>query len=398
MFQPVYLDANATTRLDPEVREAMLPWLATYANPSSRHAYGRAARSAIDTARAQVAEAVGASPGEIVFTSGGSEANNLFIKGVAACHPPGVFAVSAVEHPSVLKAARQLARQGWRIEILPVDGEGRLDAAGIEAVCTQKPLLGSVMQANNETGVLVDVAGVARRFAEQRAPGRFWLHSDAVQALGKQKLDFRALNQAGVHALSLSAHKIGGPQGAGALVLDKRIELEALIAGGGQERGRRSGTENVAAIVGFGLACRLAEARRAAGMARLADLRARLENGLLALGATVFGAGAPRLANTTFFAFAGLEGETLVGRLDRAGFAVASGSACSSTDPGASHVLLAMGVPENLARGALRVSLTLETSAENIDQFLAALGATVHELQGFVARAAGVVRTLGATA
>lgn len=398
MFAPVYLDANATTRLDPEVREAMLPWLSTWANPSSRHEYGRAARRAIDTARAQVAEAVGASPGEVIFTSGGSEANNLFIKGAAACHAPGVFAVSAVEHPSVLKAVRQLARQGWQIETLPVDGAGRLRAEAVDAVCARQPRLVSLMQANNETGVLFEVADLARRFADQLAPGRFWLHSDAVQALGKQKLDFRALNQAGVHALSLSAHKIGGPQGAGALVLDKRLELEALIAGGGQERGLRSGTENVAALVGFGLACRLAEARRAAAMARLEDLRARLEAGLLALGATVFGAGAPRLANTTFFAFADVEGETLVGRLDRAGFAVASGSACSSTDPGPSHVLLAMGVPENLARGAVRVSLTTETSAENIDQFLAVLGATLHELHAFVAQPAAAGRLLGATA
>src|SRR5690606_1882626 len=226
MFAPTYLDWNATSPLDPAVREAMLPWLdARFGNASSRHEYGRQARAAIDTARAQVAAAVGAHATEVVFTSGGSEANNLFIKGAAACMKPGLVAVSAIEHPCVREPARQLARAGWTLREIAVDAAGRIDpddwAAGLRA----RPSIVSVMRANNETGVLQDVARLA---AEARAAGA-WFHTDAVQALGKTVLDFRAL---GVHGMTLSAHKIGGPLGAGALVLDKRVELAPLIAGG----------------------------------------------------------------------------------------------------------------------------------------------------------------------
>ena len=384
MFQPVYLDHNATTPLAPAVLAAMLPWLESrFGNASSRHEYGRAARQAIDEARQRVAAAVNAHPTEVVFTSGGSEANNLFIKGAAASLKAGLLAVSAVEHPCVLKPAAQLARSGWQLETLAVDAAGRVDFADFTRVVALHPRLLSVMSANNETGVLQDVPRLA---AAARASGA-WFHSDAVQALGKLALDFRALNATGVHALTLSAHKAGGPKGAAALVVDKRVEIQPLIAGGGHERGLRSGTENVPALVGFGVAAELAALAVAEVPRRLKGLRERLESGLAALGARIFAGDAERLPNTTYFAVPDIDGETLVGKLDREGFAVASGAACSSANPEPSHVLRAMGVAPEVARGAVRVSLGAANSAAEIDEFINALRVTVGRLQGLTALA-----------
>ena len=391
MFAPVYLDHNATTPLDPRVLEAMLPYFSLrYGNASSRHEYGRAARMAIDEARGRVAQAVGAHPTEVIFTGGGTEANNLFLKGVAAVRKPGLLAVSAVEHPSVREPARDLSRQGWRVSEIGVDGEGRVDGESYAAVLSEKPALISLMLANNETGVLQDVQALAQRAQCTKSSVGPWFHSDAVQALGKMPVDFRALNAAGVHALSLSAHKINGPKGAGALVLDKRVELQRQISGGGQERDLRSGTENVAAIVGFGLACELAALRLAQGathLVELAALRLKLERGLVGLGATIFGQGASRLANTTYFSMPGIDGETLVTRLDRAGFAAASGSACSSASPEPSHVLRAMGVVAEQAGGAVRVSLGLGNNEQQVADFLAALADTAFQLRRLTALA-----------
>ena len=358
MFAPVYFDHNASTPMDSRVLEAMLPYLTQqYGNASSRHEYGRAARQAVDEARQRVAQAAGAHPTEVVFTSGGSEANNLFIKGAAALLPKGTVAISAIEHPCVRESARQLVRAGWRLREIAVDADCRISSADFSAVLAEKSagqsLLASIMLANNETGALQNVAALANEFVEQTETADAWLHTDAVQAFGRVPVDFRALNAAGVHAMTVSAHKIGGPKGAGALILDKRLELQPLIAGGGQERGLRSGTENVAAIVGFGLAAELAIAQQQTQATVLRALRVGLESGLSALGAHIFAMQADRLPNTTYFAFAGMDGETLVGRLDRAGFAVASGAACSSASLKPSHVLLAMGVPPALARGAV---------------------------------------------
>jgi cysteine desulfurase len=384
MFQPVYLDHNATTPLHPAVLAAMLPWLESrFGNASSRHEYGRAARHAIDEARQQVAAAVNAHPTEVVFTSGGSEANNLFIKGAAASFKPGLLAVSAIEHPCILKPAAQLARNGWQVETIAVDSAGRVNSTAFSVVVAARPRLVSIMSANNETGVVQDVAALA---TAARSAGS-WFHTDAVQALGKQALDFRALNAAGVHAMTLSAHKARGPKGAAALVLDKRVELQPLIAGGGHERGLRSGTENVPAIVGFGVAAELAARGVAELPHRLRVLRGRLESGLAVLGARIFGSDAERLPNTTYFAVPDIDGETLVGKLDREGFAVASGAACSSANPEPSHVLRAMGVAPETARGAVRVSLGAGNSENDIDEFINALRLTVGRLQGMTALA-----------
>ncbi len=378
----VCLDHNATTPLDPAVLDAMLPWLSgQFGNASSRHEYGRAARNAIDEARNRLAAAVGAHATEIVFTSGGSEANNLFIKGAAAFLKPGSLAVSAIEHPCVIKSAEQLVRRGWQLHKLPVDAEGQVDVQAFRGVLSPGPKLISVMLANNETGVLQNVPELATM---AQASGALF-HTDGVQALGKIPVDFRSLNASGVHALSLSAHKIGGPKGAGALVLDKRVEIEPLIAGGGHERGLRSGTENVAAIVGLGVASELAAQRLAESARNFAELRNRLEQGLVSLGARIFGAAVKRLPNTTYFSLPNLDGETLVAYLDRTGFAVASGAACSSANPEPSHVLRAMGVPEEQARGAVRVSLGAGNAVAQIEEFLVSLRDTVLKLQRLTA-------------
>ncbi len=382
MFQPIYLDHNATTPLDPTVLAAMLPWLDRLCgNASSRHEYGRQARQAVDLARQQVAAALGAHPTEVLFTSGGSEANNLFIKGAAANLKTGLVAVSAVEHPCVLKPAKQLARQGWILREIAVDAAGQVKTDDYAAVLRDKPKLLSVMLVNNETGVVHDVAALA---AAARSTGA-WFHSDAVQALGKLPVDFRLLNSAGLHALTVSAHKINGPKGAAALIVDKRLELQPQIAGGGHERGLRSGTENVPAIVGFGVAAELAARSVAEQPQRMQSLKNRLESGLTALGAQIFAVNTQRLPNTSYFAFPAIDGETLVGKLDRAGFAVASGAACSSANPEPSHVLRAMGVVPEIARGAVRVSLGASNTQDEIDQFINALQVTVGHLQGLTA-------------
>lgn len=382
MFAPVYLDHNATTPLADGVLAAMLPWLEEqFGNASSRHEYGRAARRALDEARDQVAAAVGAHPSEVLFVSGGSEANNLFIKGAAACRKPGVLAHSAIEHPCIYRPAAQLQRQGWQVRKIAVDAQGAVVPEDFAEAMAGKPALTSVMLANNESGVVQDLCPLA---VQAKAAGSCF-HTDAVQALGKLPVNFRELNRAGVQAMTISGHKVGGPKGAAALIVDKRVELAPLVAGGGHERGLRSGTENVAALVGFGVACELARQRQAVEAIRLLALRERLDSALLAMGAQVFSLAATRLPNTVYFSLPDADGETLVGKLDRAGFAVASGAACSSANPEPSHVLLAMGVSPELARGAVRVSLGATNTLEDIDKFMECLRQTLVGLTGLTA-------------
>ena len=363
----VYFDHNATTPLDDKVLAAMLPYLRDqYGNASSRHEFGTLARKAVNQAREQVAAVVGVQPVQVGFTSGGTEANNAFIKGAAGMLKPSQIAVSAIEHPCVAKPAQELAHAGWKVRKLAVGADGRVDVADVAQALTEPTGMVSVMLANNETGVIQDVAAVA----ETARAARAWVHTDAVQALGKIGVDFAALN---VHAMTLSAHKIYGPKGAGALVLDKRIELKPLISGGGHERGLRSGTENVPAIVGFGAACELAAQRMRDLAPRLAAMRDALERGLRGMGAVIFGAAAPRIPNTSYFAFSGIEGETLVIELDKAGFAFASGAACSSASTEPSATLLAMGVAPELARGAVRFSVGKDNTPAQVEEFLRAL-------------------------
>lgn len=378
-MEPVYFDHNATTRLDDAVLEAMLPYFQReFGNASSRHAYGMVARRAIDKARKQVADAVGVQPVQVIFTSGGSEANNLFIRGAADSLKPGNLFISAIEHPCVLKPAQALARRScdqWTIHQLTVNPSGQVDLdAANAAMRTNKPGLVSVMLANNETGVIQDVAGIAEMARLHSA----YMHTDAIQGLGKIPLDFSALK---VHAMTLSAHKIYGPKGAAALIVDKRLLLKPLIYGGGHENGLRSGTENVPAIVGFGVACELAKIRMTETARQVSQLRNHLEKGLIAMGAVIFGAAATRIPNTCYFALPDIEGDTLVVKLDKAGFAVAAGAACSSVNPGQSHVLAAMQVDPMLARCAVRVSLGGSNTMAQVEDFLQAIKHITEELR-----------------
>lgn len=381
-FDNCYLDNNSTTALKTEVLEAMLPFMTNqHGNATSRHSFGRTARAAVEHAREQVAAAVGAYANQVVFTSGGTEANNFAVQGICNNLEPAQILTSAIEHPCVSKPAIAMQALGWKAHSIQVDANCNLDMSHLQKLLLSPTNLVSVMLANNETGVIQDIASIAKLAREYKA----YVHTDAVQALGKIPVDFFAL---GAHAMTVSSHKIGGPLGVGALVIDKRIDIQPLLHGGGQERGLRSGTENVAAIVGFGMACELAVKNLTAYDLHTESLRKHLEVGLAKLGAVVFGQAGLRIPNTSFFAFRNIDGETLVIALDKAGFAVASGSACSSDSDEPSHVLLAMGVDEDLARGAVRVSFGMSNTIEQVNKFTHALEQELNRLRKLTAIAA----------
>jgi cysteine desulfurase len=363
MSARTYLDHNASAPLRPEARAAMLAALDVTGNPSSVHAEGRAARALIETAREQVARLVNARASEVVFTSGATEGNNAVMAAGwdAIC-------VSGIEHDSVLAPAR---RTGAKIVDIPALTSGIVDIGAVAAPLKQlalgsKRVLLSLMLVNNETGVIQPVAEAAALAREAGAR----LHVDAVQAPGRVAVDFAAL---GPDVLVLSAHKIGGPRGVGALIVRDGMELPAFIAGGGQERRRRGGTENVAGIAGFGAAAAAVAAERNAAQ-HMGRLRGLLEAGVkrATANAVIVGEAAERIANTSCIALPGKPAETVVIKLDLAGVAVSAGAACSSGKVGASHVLQAMGLAPEIARSAIRVSLGAETSEEDIAAFLAA--------------------------
>ncbi len=370
MTDRIYLDWNATAPLRPQAYAAVLAALDAAGNPSSVHAEGRAARRLIEEAREMVAALVGAEPRNVVFTSGGTEANTLALTPTTGRDGTEreKLLVSAIEHPSVLAGG---CFPGGAAETLPVTGSGQIDLSALERRLA--PLRGrvlvSLMLANNETGVVQPVAQAARLIHE--AGGI--LHVDAVQAAGRIPCDIKAL---GADLMTVSGHKMGAPKGVGALIRrDPRLPLPPpLIRGGGQERGARAGTENVAGIAGFGAAAAAALRELAADRAHMAALRDRLEAGLKAAspGIVIFGAGAERLPNTTLFAAPGMKAETAVIAFDLEGVAVSSGAACSSGKVQPSHVLAAMGVPPLLARAAVRVSLGPTTTESDIDRLIQA--------------------------
>lgn len=383
----VYFDHNSTTALKTEVLKAMLPWMTEqHGNPTSRHVFGRNARDAVEHARSQVAAAVGVQASQVVFTASGTEANNFAINGITSQLAHGQILTSAIEHPCITKPAQAMQARGWHARSIRVDAHCQLDMHHLHNLLAAPTNLVSVMLANNETGAIQEVAQIAELARQHKA----YVHTDAVQALGKMPVDFIEL---GVHAMTISSHKIGGPLGAGALVLDKRVDIYPLLHGGGQEKGLRSGTENVPAIVGFGAACELAVKQLKMYREKTAALQALLDKALRALGATLFAQQANRLPNTSFFSFANnngevIEGETLVTALDKAGFAVASGSACSSDSSEPSHVLLAMGVDPDIARGAVRVSFGAKNTLAQVEAFLKALENEVARLKNMTAIAA----------
>ncbi len=403
MSDAVYLDHNATTPLDPRVREAMLPWLGErFGNPSSIHRVGQAARNAVEEAREQVAALIGARPPEVVFTASGTEANDTVVASALesarrSTAGGGHLAVSAVEHPSVRQAAARAARAGLEVTRVPPGEDGVVPAAGMIGALRPDTLLVCLMLANNEVGTLQPVAAVA---AECRARG-IPLLCDAVQAVGKVPVDVASL---GVDLLVLGAHKFGGPLGAAALWIRDGVEVESLLVGGSQERRRRAGTENVAAIVGLGAAAALARDEMDGQLQpprpeKLAALRDRFEAGLRAVPeAIVHCRTAPRLPNTSHVAFTGVEGEALLIRLDLAGFAVSTGSACSSGTVEPSQTLLAMGLSPAEALSSIRVSFGIANRAAEVDRFLAALAVEVAALRRLTgsAMAAGPLADSGA--
>ena len=388
----IYLDNNATTPLDPRVLEAMLPYMqGLYGNPSSVHRHGRMVRGAIDKARDQVAALVGAHPSEVIFTSGGTEANNLALRGVAESRGAGQLGmgklwVSAVEHASLMDPANALVKQGWQVSQLPVTAQGVLDMHQAKSLVAKDVDMLSVMLANNETGAAQPVRAVvelARSLAVNTV-----VHTDASQAAGKVLVDFSAL---GVNLMTLSSHKIYGPLGAGALITDKSVSLHPQILGGGQERNMRSGTENVAAIVGFGAAAELALAEMLQRQQHCLNLRQRLEKGLKQYAAvTVFAESAVRLPNTVQFGIEGFHGEATLMKLDCKNIAVSSGSACHADRAEPSHVLLAMGVEPELALTAIRASVGKDTTENEVDALVNAVGSIVNSPLASAALAANL--------
>ncbi len=381
----IYFDHNASTPVRAEVAAAMQPCLTDlYANPSSLHREGQRARAAIERAREQVASLVNAHPDEVVFTSGGTEGDHLAIMGAAwSRRGPGArVAISAVEHHAVHGAAEVLAEQGWAVDHLPVGPDGAIDPASFAP--RPATTLVSLMLANNETGVLQPVAELARR---ARAAGIF-VHCDAVQGAGKVAVDLLAL---GVDYLVVSAHKMGGPKGAGALVVRRGAPLSPLFRGSGHERGRRGGTENLPGIVGLGEAAECAARDLASEASRLAALRDRLEAGLrqVAEDAVIHGARAPRLPNTVNVSFRGARSDHLLMALDARGIAVSAGAACASGAVEPSPVLSAMGVPRGIAVCAVRLSMGRTTSEAEVDAVVAALREAVPAAVAIGAPAAG---------
>jgi cysteine desulfurase len=371
----IYLDANATTPLLPEVLEAMRPFLVgEFGNASSIHQEGQHARAAVENARASVARFVGCRPAEIVFTSGGTESDNLAIFGSVRAGDHVI--TSSVEHHAVLHAVERLGERGVDVSFLPVDGQGLVAPEDVRRALRPNTRLISVMMANNETGVLQPVEEIGRIATE--AGVRF--HVDAVQAAGKMPLDVDSI---GCQLLSISGHKMHGPQGTGALFVRRGTRVEPLFAGGAHERQRRAGTENVAGIVGLGKA---AECAMGTGTAeRMGALRDRLETGLLPYASGVNGRKASRVPNTTNLWFDSLDGEALVIALDLKGLAVSSGAACSSGANEPSHVLLAMGLSPERAKSSVRFSLHRQTTEEEIDRAIELVSAQVVRMREFSA-------------
>jgi cysteine desulfurase len=376
----VYFDHNATTPVDPSVADAMVHALREeFGNASSVHRFGQQAKAILDEARTGVATLIGAEPSELVFTSGGTEADNFALRGAAeALEPTGRrhLIATAIEHEAVLVTLKALARRGWKTTLLPIDETGIVKPETLEAALTDDTAVVSVMHANNEIGTIQPIAELARI---TRARGALF-HTDAVQSVGKIPVDARAL---GVDLLALSAHKFNGPKGAGALWIKRGTRIAPILTGGKHERTRRAGTENVPAIAGLGAAAQIARTKLADKAVRVAALRDRLESEILARipGTIVNGARQPRVPNTTNISFERIEAESLLIALDLEGIAVSTGAACSSGTLEPSHVLRAMGLPTHRAQNSIRFSLGAENTDAEVDYLLEKLPRAVEKLR-----------------
>ena len=379
----IYLDHNATSPMHPEVADAMMPFLRNpTGNPSSLHSFGRMARSAVESARAEVAKLLGCSSEPIIFTSGGTEANNMLLKGYLDRTSERPVVSSEIEHPSILEPLRQLQTDGQAVVLLKPDHDGMIDlAAASKLLPGANAQLLSIIYANNETGVIQPVGELAAMVDRNSC----LVHSDATQAVGKIPIDMAQLE---IDAISFSAHKLRGPQGVGALVVNRKPR-NVLISGGYQENRLRGGTENVAGIVGLGKAAQVARLEMAHKKHHLEQLRDVFEARLETIpGSVVFGQRVPRLPNTTYFALPYYHGETLLMELDRAGFALSSGSACHSAVTRPSHVLSAMGVDDSLALNAIRVSFGMDNSLQDVEMLVTKLQELVNKLPAVIRQAA----------
>jgi cysteine desulfurase len=375
----IYFDHNATTPVDPDVVAAMLPFFGEcYGNASSIHTFGQQARAAVERAREQVAGLIGARPAEIVFTSGGTEADNLAVFGVvrASRRERRHVITTAIEHPAVLEACRALEGEGVDVTYVPVSADGVVDPDAVRQALRPETVLISVMLANNELGTLQPVEEIARLAAEADV----WMHTDAVQAVGKVPVD---VNRLGVDLLTLSGHKLYGPKGVGALYVRGGTRLQPILYGGHHERDRRAGTENVPGIVGLGKAAELARLRLGEESARLQALRDRFEQAVLERipETRVNGRSAPRVPGTTNITFSYVEGESLVIALDLKGLACSTGAACSSGAVEPSHVLTAIGLPREQARASLRFSLGRTNTEDEVDAAVELLAEAVERLR-----------------
>ena len=375
----IYMDNAATTAVSPAVLEAMLPYFTQcFGNPSSIHSTGRDARRAVDAARRQVAAALNAEPSEIYFTAGGSESDNWAIKGAAFARKNrgNHIITTAIEHHAVLHTCEWLEKQGFEVTYLPVDENGLVSVSDVEKAITDKTILITVMAANNEIGTIEPIAEIGKLAREKG----ILFHTDAVQAVGAVPVDVKAMN---VDMLSLSGHKFHGPKGVGALYIRKGVRIDVHMAGGAQERGQRAGTENLAGIVGLGKAIELAVQELEGYMSRVSALRDKLISGILDKIPDVKLNGHPtnRLPNNVNVSFKYIEGEALLLRLDLAGIAGSSGSACTSGSLDPSHVLLAIGLPHEIAHGSLRLSLGTDTTEAEVDEVLEKLPQIVETLR-----------------
>ncbi|MBS3772976.1 MAG: cysteine desulfurase NifS [Candidatus Thermoplasmatota archaeon] len=372
----IYLDHAATTPVDPDVLDAMLPYFTErYGNASSLHGQGAAAKRALDESREQVASLIGADPDEVIFTGSGTESDNLAVKGVAMRHGSGHIITSQIEHPAVLQPCEYLENKGFDVTYLPVDKHGLVDPSDVDNAIRDDTRLVSIMHANNEIGTVEPVREIVRVAHEHEVP----VHTDAVQTVGKIPVDIQEL---GVDMLSLSAHKIYGPKGVGALYIREGTQLEPLLHGGGHEHGLRSSTENIPGVVGLGTACQLAKERLDGEQKRLTGLRDRLIDTVLEIEeAYLNGHPEKRLPNNAHFRFTAIEGESLLLSLDEQGIAASTGSACSSKKLQASHVLLAIGLDAVEAHGSLRLTLGKDTTEEDVDIVLQVLPGIIERLR-----------------
>ena len=378
----IYLDHNATSPVHKEVVEQLIPYYHEFSgNPSSVHTPGRTAQKGLDEARRKVARLVDVHESQVIFTSGGTEANNLALLGVASSFNfKGHIITSTIEHPSVLQMCDLLESRGVQVSRVGVDEQGLVDLEALKAALREETFLVSIMHANNETGVVQPVAQIATVCRSRDV----LFHSDCVQSIAKLPV---TLANTGADMLSISAHKFGGPKGVGALIIDNHLKLPGMLLGGSQERGRRAGTENLPAIVGFGAAANLLINGQKDYSEFLLGLRNQLEKKLsnLVPELIIFGKNSERLVNTTAVGIAGLDGETLVMHMDMSGFAISAGSACGSGRTNASHVLTAMGYDGALGQSAVRISMGWNTQASDIDKFVSTFSRTVKKLQQMTA-------------